>query len=420
MKKRMMGLAIAQTMMAMIAVTGCNTDNDSTSGNPIPVVSPVVLPSTLELTQAEKELVNHSNKFAFNLFRRAQDGLNSQVLSPISITYALGMLNNGADGETRKQINQVLGFGDTGADGINDFCYKMLKRALSLDPQTKALIANNIYLRKGFELKDDFIQKAKAFYNAEPEALDFLDDKTLYVINHWASDHTEQMIDKILDIIDPNAFCYLLNAIYFKGTWTYTFDKNLTCNEEFKHVGMTTEYLECPMMRQEAEFEYAEDDKYQAVCLPYGNGSFQMTVLLPKGDTNDLPIVPTAEEWQQLNEKMSTTHVYVKLPRFEIKTEINLKQIMTDLGMPDAFDAYKADFSNFSNVKTCISLMKQVAKIKVDEEGTEASAVTIEEISFAPISYTLFNANHPFIYVISERQSGAIFFIGQYTGYTWK
>ena len=415
-----MGLAIAQTMMVMIVVTGCNTDNDSTSGIPTPVVCPVTPPSTLELTQDEKELVNHSNELSFNLFRRAQDGLNSQILSPISITYALGMLNNGADGKTREQINGVLGFGDTGVDGINDFCYKMLKRAPSLDPKTKALIANTIFMNKGYELEADFVQKVKVFYDTEPQTLDFSDDKTLGVINQWASDHTEQMIDKLLDIINPNAISYLLNAIYFKGTWTYTFDKHLTWNEEFKHVGMTTEYLECPMMRQEAEFEYAEDDNYQAVCLPYGNGAFQMTVLLPKGDTNDLPVVPTAEEWQQLNEKMSSTLVFVKLPRFEIKTEIDLNQIMADLGMPDAFDGFKADFSNFCNVNTYISLMKQVAKIKVDEEGTEASAVTIEEISFAPISYTLFNANHPFIYVISERQSGAIFFIGQYTGYTWK
>ena len=409
-------------MMVTIVVSGCSVDNDSTGENPKPVICPVEPPTTLELTQAEKELVNHSNEFAFNLFRRAQDGLNSQVLSPISITYALGMLNNGADGETQAQVNQVLGFGDTGADGINDFCYKMLKRAPTLDPQTKALIANTIYMNKGFELKADFVQKANLFYDAEPETRDFNDGQTMDIINQWASDHTEQMIDKVLDngSFNPFAVSYLLNAIYFKGTWTYKFDKELTCDEEFKYVGMTTEYLECPMMRQEAEFEYAEDDNYQALCLPYGNGAFQMTVLLPKGDGNALPEVPTAEAWQQLNEKMNTTLVDVKLPRFEIKTDIDLNQIMADLGMPDAFDKYKADFSNFCNVQTWIGLMKQVAKIKVDEEGTEAAAVTVIEMTFSSPASIPFHANHPFLYVISERQTGAIFFIGQYTGYTWK
>ena len=117
---------------------------------------------------------------------------------------------------------------------------------------------------------------------------------------------------------------------------------------------------------------------------------------------------------------MNTTLVDVKLPRFEIKTDIDLNQIMADLGMPDAFDKYKADFSNFCNVQTWIGLMKQVAKIKVDEEGTEAAAVTVIEMTFSSPASIPFHANHPFLYVISERQTGAIFFIGQYTGYTWK
>ena len=250
------------------------------------------------------------------------------------------------------------------------------------------------------------------------------------VINKWASDHTEQMIEKVLNqnSFNPNAVSYLLNAIYFKGSWTKKFDKALTVNDNFMCAMRPDEFVECaplnsvPMMHQTATFEYAENDDYQALRLPYGNGSFRMTVLLPTNNGNNywtVPRVPTAEDWQQLSQKMDSTLVDVRLPRFETDTDIDLKDIMSKLGMTDAFDAEKADFRNFCNVPVYIELMKQVAKIKLDEEGTEAAAVTVigvaNSIGPAP-EYVTFNANHSFLYVISEQKSGAVFFIGQYTG----
>ena len=418
MKKGIMWAAIALTMMATAALSGCSSDSNSVE--PVFVIDPVEPPTSMELTRAEQELVNQSNAFAFNLFQMAQDEVKSQILSPLSITYALGMLNNGAAGETLAQINKVLGFEKTGADSINAFCYKMLNMAPALDPLTKVMIANNIYVNKNYTLNPEFVQKANVFYNAEPETRDFYDGKTRDVINQWASDHTEQMIQKVLDEkeFNPDAVSYLLNAIYFKGTWTMKFDKKETVDEEFIHAGATKEMIYRPMMHQTAEFDYAETNSYQALRLPYGNGSYAMTVLLPKKETNALPKVPTVEEWGKLNQLMSGQTVDVKLPRFETDTDIDLKPIMIALGMPDAFDDRKADFPSFCNVPVYIELMKQVAKIKLDEEGTEASAVTVIEVDWksAP-SYPTFRANHPFLYVISERQTGAVFFIGQYTGY---
>ena len=221
-----MWAAIALTMMAATALSGCSLDSDSQ--DPVLIIDPVEPPTSMELTRGEQELVNQSNAFAFNLFRKAQDGVKSQILSPISITYALGMLNNGAAGETLAQINKVLGYEKTGADSINAFCYKMLNMAPALDPLTKVMIANNIYVNQKYTLNPDFVQKANVFYNAEPETRDFKDGKTLDVINQWASDHTEQMIQKVLDEKEFNidAVSYLLNAIYFKGAWTLKFDKD--------------------------------------------------------------------------------------------------------------------------------------------------------------------------------------------------
>ncbi len=418
MKNKKMRIAIVLTLMATTVVTGCSSD----SQEPAPT-SPVVLPAELKLSSTELAMVNQSNEFAFNLFREAQDEVKSQVISPISITFALGMLNNGAGGETLAQINKVLGFADTGADGINNFCCKMLNVASTLDPLTTVKIANTIYLNQGHELQPDFVQKAKLYYDADPETRDFHDGKTMDVINQWANDHTEKMIKKVLDedSFNPDAVSYLLNAIYFKGSWAKKFDKAMTMKEAFNHAGSTKEMTYVDMMRQTSEFEYAETDDCQALRLPYGNGSFQMTVLLPKGPTNALPKVPTAEEWQQLNNKMGSTLVDVSLPRLETDTDIDLKPIMTRLGMPDAFNETKADFRYFCKEPVYIDLMKQVAKIKLDEEGTEAAAVTVIGgvlTSVGPEQKVVaFHADHPFLYVISEKQTGTVFFIGQYTGY---
>ena len=204
-------------LMATAMTVGCSTSNED---DPKPVIDPVEPPATFKLTRAEQEMVSSSNDFAFNLFREAQEPKKSLILSPISIAYALGMLNNGAAGETQQPINKVLGFSETGADGINDFCYKMLQRAATLDEQTKVLIADNIYMNKGYELKPAFKATVKTYYEADAETRDFFDGKTRDVINQWASDHTEGMIKEVLkeDEFHPDFVSYLLNAIYFKGT----------------------------------------------------------------------------------------------------------------------------------------------------------------------------------------------------------
>ena len=432
MKEKVITIWGVITLATVIIVTGCGLNGDNK--DPGMIIDPVYPPETLELTRAELEMINHSNDFAFNLFRQIVSSRSSNeslktksiIVSPISITFALGMLNNGAGGDTQAQINKVLGFSDTGADGINAFCYKMLNRESVLDSLTKVMIANTIYMNKGYELKPAFLQIANRYYNAYPETRDFHDGKTMNVINQWASDNTDKMVQKVLDedSFNPNSASYLLNAIYFKGVWTKKFDKESTREMDFYHSGSTHEKNKLPMMHMIEEFEYAESDGYQALRLPYGNGSFLMTAILPiakKGESiNMLPSVPSTDIWKHINEQMSTITVDLTFPRIETDTDINLKEIMSDLGMPDAFDGDRADFSNFCNEPVYIDLMKQVAKIKLDEEGTEAAAVTVigmrkNSVGDSPDCVT-FCANHPVLYVISEQNTGAILFIGQYTG----
>ena len=424
MKKNVMWVAIALMMVTMMA--GCSkSDDEATTPEEITPDEPLSNENNdlkqISLTRAEQELVKGSNEFAFNLFRKVTSQ-KSEIVSPISITYALGMLNNGAAGETQAEINKVLGFGDTGADGINDFCRKMLTEAPNLDKLTKLMIANTIYMNKDYQLKSDFITKAKNFYDAEPETRDFYDGQTMDVINQWASDHTEKMIEKVLDenSFKPNAVSYLLNAIYFKGAWAEKFDKGNTKFEDF--TTETGAVNQLPIMHQEHLFNYTENEDCQALCLPYGNNAYRMTILLPKeGKTvNDVAQTLTTETWQRKYMWMGRAIVDVKLPSFESESKLELIEIMSALGMPTAFTP-GADFSNFCNVSTYIGLMKQVAKIKLNEEGTEAAAVTIIAVDMSAAGpsepqHVNFHATRPFLYVISEQSTGAIFFIGQYMG----
>ena len=371
----------------------------------------------ISLTDEERQLVKSNNDFAIRLFRQARDE-KSSVMSPLSVTFALGMLNNGAAGQTQQEINDVLGFGETGADAINQFCRKMLTESGQLDKETRVDIANTIYVNNhwGYELKEPFIQKANEYYDAQPETRDFYDGITRDVINQWGSDHTEGMIKEILskDGFNQDAVSYLLNALYFKGTWVTKFDPNNTKEESF-NGGAIVPMMHIPCVMGGAEFDYTSNDLYQAIKLPYGNEAYLMTVILPQEDKTieDVLDQMDGQNWQFHGRG---TIVDLKLPRFETEASIDLKPVMSALGMPTAFNPDFADFSDFCNVPTYIGLMKQVAKINVNEEGTEAAAVTIIEMTSSTPDIADFHATRPFIYIISERSTGIIFFIGQYMG----
>ena len=366
----------------------------------------------ISLTDSERQLVQGNNTFAFRLFDKVR-GNGNCIVSPLSITYALGMMNNGAAGQTRQEICDVLGFGQAGADGINQFCRKLLTEAPTLDATTSAEIANTVFVnsRSGFELQQDFVEKASQYYDASPQVRDFNDGLTMNVINQWGSDHTHGMIPQILNELtfNPGAESYLLNALYFKGQWTKKFDKADTRDEVFNGGD------KAPMMSQKEEFDYAENDYYQAVRLPYGNEAFEMTVFLPRKDKTIDEVLSQldAENWQPAYR--GQYQVDLKLPRFKTESGLPLSGVMSSLGMPTAF-SNAADFSSFGNRNVFIGDMFQKAVIELDEEGTVAAAITeLYTVSSIP-GEAVFHADRPFFYIISEQSTGIIFFMGQYVG----
>lgn len=390
-------------------------------------------PKTIVLTDAERQLVVQNSDFAFNLFRKTR-GTDSHVISPLSITYALGMLNNGAEGITREEICQVLSGGQqTGYADVatmNAFCQKMIKEGNLLDENTRVAIANTIFFngdRKDISLKSAFKDAAVTFYGATPSVLSFGDDATLGIINQWVADKTDGMIPDLLkpeDMNIPNLVSFLLNAICFKGSWANAFDENLTQSAYFDEKKCTV-----MMMHQMSQYLYAENDLYQSVILPYGNGSYQMTLFLPRqGKTlDDVVEAMSGKNWNAAEYK--NYEVMLSMPRIETDTNQDLEKVMASLGMKNAFmdngDAHGfLDFCYFGdneeNSDQCwISMMRQKAHLKLDEKGTEAAAATVIAVSDKAMpQYVEFTADRPFLYTISERSTGSIFFIGQFMGNT--
>ncbi len=388
-------------------------------------------PRTITLTDAERTLVEQNSDFAFNLFRKTRDTEN-HVISPLSITYALGMLNNGAEGITREEICQVLSGGrQTGYADVatmNAFCRKMLTESALLDKDTRMAIANTIYFngdRKDISLKTAFKEAAATYYDATPSVLNFSDEATLGIINQWVADKTDGMIRDLLkpeDMQNPNLVSFLLNAICFKGSWVNQFEEQQTQNAYFDNMRRTA-----MMMNQTNEFRYARTDLYQSVILPYGNGSYQMTLFLPNyGKTlDDLLDALNGTNWNAA--KYQDYMVQLSMPRIETDTDQDLNEIMASLGMPNVFQDFNGhgflDFCYFGDNEDdsdqCfISLMRQKAHLKLDEKGTEAAAATVIGMAdnAAPAQYAEFIADRPFLYIISERSTGIIFFIGQYMG----
>ena len=377
-------------------------------------------PGTVKLTAAQQAQVENSNEFAWKFFKEVSKGEQEDVfVSPLSVTYALGMLANGAVGDTQKEIWEGLEFRSGKVDDINSLCHQLMIGSPKLDKSTKVSMANAVVANKNKPLQPDFKNVVEKQYQALVTNQDFSSPATLSFINQWASDHTQGMVPKILERINPDGVSYLLNALYFKGIWYRQFDKKRTQQESFTQAD--GKKLSVKMMHQKERFLAAENDNYQTVVLPYGNGSYEMVVLLPREgkDLSSLLQTMDAKKWKDNPKNTYSSEVDLKLPRFTSAYTRELNDVLKLLGMNAMFDPSKANLTKMSAVSSFVSMVLQKAKIEVDEEGSKAAAVTVIETAptaVAPSKPILFHANRPFMYAIVEHSTGTIFFMGTYQG----
>ena len=302
---------------------------------------------------------------------------------------------------------------------MNTYCLAMLQQLPGLDKKTKLSIANAIFVNQQYQLRNEYKQAVGRFYEAEAKNLDF--SKNTAATNHindWCSKHTNGLVPKVLDNVEPAMLAYLLNAMYFKSEWKQKFSKSNTEQEPFTNESGTKKKV--PMMKTEKGFGYQDNDVLRAVRLPYGNGAFSMTVILPAEGKklSDVTDYLSGESWDAFVRTMVGCEVDLWLPKFETKFHIKLNDILSAMGMPLSFSP-KADFSPMSPAAMCLSFVQQDAVIKVDEEGTEAAVVSsagMMATSAAPGQHVVFHADRPFLYLITETSTGAVLFAGRYSG----
>ncbi len=376
----------------------------------------------LKLTTKSAEFAEKGSTFTFQFIDQINTASTKDyIISPLSMQFVLGMVLDGAKGETAEEICQVLGYGAGETEAVNEYCLSMLQQLPALDKKTKLTIANAIFVDDGWPLQDNYKRTVGKYYQAEVSNLNFADGAaSLKAINGWCADHTNGLIPQILDKVDRDMLAYLLNALYFKSQWKDKFDKANTSDESFTDESGTRSKL--PMMKQNKAYGYTETDVYQAVSLPYGNGAFSMYVFLPKEKygVSDITASLRKADWNLVRGSLSTCQVDLWLPRFETKYHIKLNDILSEMGMPLSFDPVHADFSAMSDYALCLSFVQQDAIIKVDEEGSEAAAVSsvgmLRTASAGPEKYVVFHADHPFLYLITESSTGAVLFAGRYSG----
>ena len=434
---------LGMTVVLSLGLQSCSSsDDDVDLGEAKQVINMLSEPIPINLTTEQRTFAYDNNQFALNFLNTVNEtdrSGKSFIYSPLSITYILGMVNDAATGLTEKELEETLGFNEGGIQAVNDYCKKLIDGLPKVDDKVTLNIANAIFLNKDWTLKQQFTQDMQTYYDAKAEALDFKAPETLDHINGWCNEKTNGMIPTILDEIDPLIMSYLLNAIYFKADWASKFDPQNTKDETFTTENGNSS-TKIPMMHQNVLIKYMKNNTYSAIEMPYGNGLWNMVVMMPEEGKNTDDIINHLKMfgvypmlYDDIDGSLDTWvfgpyEVDLKLPRYETSSDTDdledgLIGLMKKMGINRAFEDGLAEIPNMCELPVYIEIMRQKAKIKVNEEGSEAAAVTVVGVANKSMgSETMeypkatFHANRPFVYVIRENSSGVILFVGKFTG----
>jgi serine protease inhibitor len=368
-----------------------------------------------------KEIVDSNNQLGFELLLRA--GANAEgnrFLSPTSLFMALSMVNNGADGITKREIAEVLHAVGMDEMDLNKANASLMSNLQSNSEAIQLKVANSIWLSKDYHFQSDFAAKNQDYFNAKMEEINIADSQSVKKINDWVEKSTNNKIKEMVSSpLDPNLVTMLLNGIYFKGDWTYPFDKQLTEKRAFHLEDGTTKKV--PFMMLTRELAYFENESFQAVSLPYGEGEMSMKVILPKETQSSNPIkqLLTNENWKKWGTRFHEKEGTVLLPKFKLEYEVLLNDTLKALGLKSAFEG-GANFSKMieENESLSISQVKQKTFIEVNEKGTEAAAATSIEVVGESASVEEpfhMEMNRPFYLVITDQETGINLFLGEIT-----
>lgn len=370
----------------------------------------------IELNTVGKQLVKSDNSFGFELMKIVTENqTENTMVSPLSVSLVLSMTYNGADTETKTAMENTLRLKGLTTDEINTNNKYLSEALISVDSRIEFSIANSIWYRNEFPVLTEFISTNKEYYNAEVSALDFSNPASKNIINNWVANNTNDKITNIVDNISSDIVMYLINAIYFKGIWKYQFDKSKNIKKAFRYTDGSKNDVE--MMQQEADLKTLWNEDFYLVELPYGQGNFVIDLFLPNDEKNVSDIISNlnSENWNMWMNAIGEPHkTTIILPPFKFEYEKSLNEILISMGLGIAFDPNNADFSKINtNKQLFISEVKHKTFIELNEEGTEAAAVTSVSVgvtSVGPGGEIIFDK--PFLFAIREVSTGVILFLG--------
>lgn len=368
--------------------------------------------------EARQMLISSNNEFGFDLLKTIHEEEETDknvLISPMSISMSLGMTMNGAVGNTASEIRNTLGFGNMSQANINGTYRAILDDIPNMDPQVTVNISNSIWSNDQYNVLQSFTDTNKRYFDAEVSQLDFSDPNSKDIINQWVDDATEGKISKIIDQTRSDDLMFLINAVYFLADWKYEFDPQNTSTSNFNLINNT--FVQTDMMfSSKIDFEFYTDNDVELISLPYGSsGQFQFTAIKPgaNSDLNQLISIFNQNNWDQWIDQSMTGHdMHIRFPKFETDYKIKLNSILQTLGMQVPFSG-SANFSKIvEDLGLAISRVDHKTYMKLDEQGTEAAAVTSTGVTVTSVPPTV-SFDEPFLYVIHEKETGAILFIGK-------
>ncbi len=378
-------------------------------------VAPNAIPPKIAINKAnfDSRLVQANTKFGFNLFNQIfqQNPHKNIFISPSSVAIALAMTYNGANGQTQSAIAKTLALEGISTNDINNFNQLLQTSLLDSQNDTEISIANSLWINQNIALEISFVEKLKIYYQATIKNLNFDDSNSIQIINDWVKQQTKNKIHQIVKKASNNTLVILINAIYFKANWANAFDKSLTKHKPFNlEKGVTIQH---PFMSRFGEYRYLDRPKFQAVRIPYKNRRFRMDIFLPKNTSSlaEFQQQLTLQNWQDWSDSYQIHTGLVQIPRFKIEYELELNQVLKSLGMQIAFSP-AADFRKLTSSASSISEVMHKTFVDVNEEGTEAAAATSVQVSRGTSKTFQMIVNRPFIFTISDRQTGTILFMG--------
>ncbi|HSJ14649.1 MAG TPA: serpin family protein, partial [Longimicrobiales bacterium] len=365
------------------------------------------------LTSQERAVLAANTEFGLELLRHVAGSTPGNVLvSPLSVSMALGMAMNGAAGETWNEMRTTLGFAGLSPQQINEAYGEVIDQVRLRDVRVTLGIANSIWHDQSFELLPLFVEQAETYFDARVSALDFSDPDAPVTINDWVKRATGGRIPELIDQIAPDEVAFLVNAVYFKAAWSTSFDPRLTRIGSFHRAdGGTTS---AQFMTREDELAHVADGSVLAVELPYQDSAFTMVLVMPQtGSIDDYLGTLTPARWDALLARLATANAQLSMPKFTFTMETDLSDVLKAMGMPSAFDDQLADFTLLTPTPAglYLSRVQHNTFIKVDEIGTEAAAATGVGVGVTSLPPQL-TFDRPFLAAIRERETGAVLFVG--------